>query len=54
MKNILNNDSRFLTGGNNNNTPITPAVIYPNACTSKDQILKDKHGKSGVYLIFFC
>ena len=38
----------------NNNSPITPAAVYPDAWASKDQILKDNKGKSGVYLIFFC
>jgi hypothetical protein len=38
----------------NTNSPITPAVVYPDAFASKSQILKDNKGKAGVYLIFFC
>ena len=33
----------------NTNSPITPAVVYPDAFASKSQILKDNKGKAGVY-----
>ena len=39
----------------NTNYPLTPAeAVYSDAAASKDQIIKDNRGKSGVYLIFFC
>ena len=38
----------------NNNSPIIPVKVYSDAAASKEQILKENKGKSGVYLIFFC
>ena len=32
-----------------NNSPVTPAVTYPDAEASKSKILKDNKGKAGVY-----
>jgi hypothetical protein len=34
---------------NNNNSPIAPAVIYPDPKDQKDQILRENKGKAGIY-----
>lgn len=37
------------SNANNNNSPIIPVKVSEDAAASKDQILTDNKGKSGVY-----